>query len=358
MAQVRTAALTNYFEVARFVGLDPLRMLKRARINPAMLADPDRWIARNSVNFVLTESAREANCQSFGLMMAESRSLSHMGAISLLLQHQETVRDSIESMARYHYMLGDTVSASLEDKDPLVAVRINIIPGDSTIERQGIELAMGILYRAIVAVSGGKWRAESVHFMHSVPGDLAVHRRVFGCPLVFDASFHGFVCTPASLDLRNAMADPEMARYAASYLDRLAPDAAGAPMEQQVRRSLDLMLPLGRATLEQVAENLGMPARTLQRLLEKEGHSFATLLGGVRRELVLDYLTNSSHSLGEIARMIGYSTPSSFNRWFYSEFGLTPSAWRAGERPPEPDFPGEPAALPPRPKPAPGARPH
>jgi AraC-like DNA-binding protein len=66
----------------------------------------------------------------------------------------------------------------------------------------------------------------------------------------------------------------------------------------------------------------------------------------VRREQAIDYLTNSAHPLGEVARLIGYSTPSSFNRWFYSKFGLAPSAWRAGERPPEPDYRESPAAVP------------
>lgn len=357
MAQVRTAALTNYIEVARFVGLDPYRMLKRARISPAMLDDPDRRIALSSADTLLTESARASSCQSFGLMMAATRTLSQMGAISLLLRHQETVGAVVDTLSRYRQLLGDGPVTTLTDRGPLVAIRVG--PDDGSIGRQGIELAMGILFRAIRTVSGDKWLPQSVHFTHSAPGDPAIHNRVFGCPLVFDSDFNGFLATRASLDMRNILAEPEMARYAATYLDRLAPDASGTATEQRVRRSLDVMLPLGRATLEQVAENLGMPARTLQRLLEKEGHSFGAVLGEVRREQAVGYLTHSTHPLGEIARLVGYSTPSSFNRWFYSEFGLTPSAWRAGERPPEPDLPEVPAGgLPRRGKRAPRPRPH
>ena len=46
---VRTQALTNYFEVARFVGLDPYDMLRRFRISPAILADPDATLPSNAV---------------------------------------------------------------------------------------------------------------------------------------------------------------------------------------------------------------------------------------------------------------------------------------------------------------------
>jgi AraC-like DNA-binding protein len=290
-------------------------------------------------------------------MMAATRTLSQMGAISLLLRHQETVGGVVEALSHYRHLLGDGPITTMAGQGPLVAIRVGA--NDGSIDRQGIELAMGILFRAIVAVSGDKWRPESVHFTHSAPGDPAVHNRVFGCPLVFDSDFNGYLATRVSLEVRNVLAEPEMARYAATYLARLAPEFSAATIEQRVRRSLDVMLPLGRATLEQVAENLGMPARTLQRLLEKEARNFGAILGEVRREQALDYLTNSSRPLGEVARLIGYSTPSSFNRWFYSEFGLTPSAWRAGERPAEADLPEIPlSGLPRRGKAAPRPRPN
>lgn len=335
MAQIRAAALTNYVEVARFVGLDPFRMLKRARINPAMLDDPDHWIALSSAASLLADSAAESHCQSFALMMAANRTLSQMGAISLLMRHQETVRGTIETLGRYSYLLGDNVPAQIVAHGADLAVEVGPYSGE--IGRQGTELAMGILFRAFVVISGGLWHPQSVHFTHSAPDDPATHHRVFGCPLVFDSDFNGFLVTPASLEIRNALAEPEMARYAATYLDGLAPEFSGDTIEQRVRRSLDLILPLGRASLDQVAEHLGMTARTLQRGLEKEGFSFGAVLGAVRRELTIAHLANPALPLGEVAHRVGYASPSSFNRWFYAEFGLTPSAWRAGDRPPERD---------------------
>jgi AraC-like DNA-binding protein len=333
MAQVRAASLTNYFQVARFVGLDANAMLKRARINPAMLGDPDGRLPRSAVNFLLTESARESNCISFGLMMTETRTLAQLGPIALALRHQDSMRGVIDALSRYQHLMGDTLALSLEERGEEVAFKLGVIDGTGSIERQGMELAMGILYRAMVEVAGGQWRARAVHFRHPAPGDLSVHKRVFGVPLVFDSDFNGFMTTNAALDARYGTTDTEMARYAEIYLDLLAPSPFAASVTEQVRNSLSLMLPLGRATLEQISENLAMPPRTLQRLLDKEGHSFASLLNTVRREKAEDYLTHSSHSVGEIARMTGYSTPSSFARWFYTEFGVTPASWRAGDRP-------------------------
>ena len=81
-----------------------------------------------------------------------------------------------------------------------------------------------------------------------------------------------------------------MARHAQRYLDMLVPDPADGSITERARRSLYLLLPAGRATLEQVGDNLGLHPRALQRLLDKEGRTFATLLNEVRRELALRYL--------------------------------------------------------------------
>jgi AraC-like DNA-binding protein len=48
----------------------------------------------------------------------------------------------------------------------------------------------------------------------------------------------------------------------------------------------------------------------------------------VRRDLVLRYMENPRYSLSRIADLLGYSVPSSFTRWFTTQFGTAPAAWR------------------------------
>jgi AraC-like DNA-binding protein len=51
-------------------------------------------------------------------------------------------------------------------------------------------------------------------------------------------------------------------------------------------------------------------------------------LNSVRRELVQRYMENQQYSLQVVGRQLGFSTPSSFTRWFSAEFGMAPRAWR------------------------------
>jgi AraC-like DNA-binding protein len=327
LPQVRAAALTNYFEVARFVGLDPYEMLRRQGISPQSVTDPDQPIATGPVSRLLEDSARMSGCMSFGLLMAETRSAFSVGPVSLLLQHERSARAIIEALVRYQAMLGEAFAFSLEESGDVVIFRTDIVGGLAG--PQAIELMMAITYKLISAFASGSWCPEVAHFVHDPPADLSVHRRIFDCPLVFASDFNGFVCSAWSMDSPNPAAQPIMAEHARRYLDMLAPAPEDGSVVTRARRSLQLLLPAGRASLEQVGANLGLHPRALQRLLEKEGQTYASLLNEVRRELALRYLSSSRRSVTSVAEMIGYATPSAFARWFSAEFGMSPAAWRS-----------------------------
>ena len=329
MPHVRAVSLTNYVEVARFVGLDPAGMLRRAGIDPAELADPEHPLDAGRVTALLEASARESDCPVFGLLMAESRSVASVGAVGLLLKHQGTAREVVDAVVQYQRLLTEVLAISVEGLEDMTIIRTELAAGIGGV--QPAEYVMGLVCRIVSELTGGRWHPESAHFLHDPPGGLGVHRRIFQCALVFRSDFNGFVCPTASLDAPNPAADSIMASHARRYLDMLVPEPTEGSITQRARRSIYLLAPEGRATLDQVGENLGVPARTLQRLLEKEGRTFATLLNEVRRELALRYLSSSTHSITAIAHMTGYAAPSSFTRWFTAEFGMAPAAWRAEE---------------------------
>lgn len=89
------------------------------------------------------------------------------------------------------------------------------------------------------------------------------------------------------------------------------------------------MLPGGRLSIEQVAQELALSKRTLQRRLKDIGTSFQEELSVVRKELALHYLEHSRVSNTEIAYLLGYDDPNSFFRAFQAWNGTTPESVRS-----------------------------
>jgi AraC-like DNA-binding protein len=98
---------------------------------------------------------------------------------------------------------------------------------------------------------------------------------------------------------------------------------------EQVKDAIRRSLAGKRPTLQNVAHELGLGARTLQRRLTDGGISFQQLVEDTRRELARHYLKQSAVELNETAFLLGFGDANSFFRAFQIWEGVSPGEWRA-----------------------------
>jgi AraC-like DNA-binding protein len=337
-AFVRAATLKHYIEVAQDLGLNPGEMLRSVGLTPVMLNDPEFMLPVEAALTLLERSAQLSSCQAFGLRMAEARRMSDIGAVSLLLSHQRTLRDMLLTSIEYRHLLNRSLAMNLETMGKMVVIREEVMAEAGVAKRQGTELAIGILFRTCKSVMGSLWNPLSVHFSHEAPDSEKEHARFFRCRVVFDAEFDGIVCSKQDIDQLNPQADPAMVGYARQFMDSMA-GANEHSVIFDVRKAIYLLMPVGRATIHQVAYAQSVSVRTLQRELDEVGLTFSELLNAVRRELALRYMENRNYSLQRVGMMIGYTVPTSFTRWFSTEFGCSPREWRSRSKQAASDLP-------------------
>jgi len=337
-AFVRAATLKHYIEVAQSLGLNPSKMLRNAGLSPSMLNDPEFLLPLEAALKLLESSADHSSCPTFGLRMAEARRMSDIGVVSLLLSHQRTLRDMLHTSIEYRHLLNRTLAMNLETVGKLVLIREEVMAEAGVPKRQATELAIGILHRTCKSVMGSLWNPSSVHFSHEAPASQKEHARFFRCRVVFDAEFDGIVCSKEDIDLPNPQADPAMVGYARQFMDSMAGGNEHSVIFD-VRKAIYLLLPVGRATIHQVAYAQAVSVRTLQRELDEVGLTFSALLNAVRRELALRYMENRNYSLQRVGMMLGYTVPTSFTRWFSAEFGCSPREWRSRSKQAGSDLP-------------------
>jgi AraC-like DNA-binding protein len=324
---IRAAALSNFGEIAQQMGLTPRALLREVGLDPRVLNAPDTRVPASAVTGVLEIAAGRSGCDTFGLRMAESRRLADFGVVSLLIAHQPTLREALDAIIRYRHLLNDALVIQVEEEGELFILRQELVIEPPTPMRQAHELAIGALFRMFSWLLGPRWRPYSICFMHPPPADLSVHRRVFGADVQFDSEFTGIVCASADLDRPNPAGDPRLAQYARQFVEGMGANGARS-CTRQVREAAYLMMPLGRASITQIAHAIGLNVRTVQRRLAAEDTQFSQLLDDVRRDLSVRYLANPNYSMTEISRMLDYDCLSSFTRWFTGEFGVAPSQWR------------------------------
>jgi AraC-like DNA-binding protein len=153
----------------------------------------------------------------------------------------------------------------------------------------------------------------------------------FGCPVRFGAGRNAMVFRDVDLDRPFVTHNEELATMIGAQLEsELGRRNWDADPCERVRRSLRGGLAGRRPTLEEVAKELGLGTRSLQRRLSESGTTFQALLEEVRREMAHRHLQQPNLEFNEVAFLLGYEDTNSFFRAFQGWEGKTPSEWRSG----------------------------
>jgi AraC-like DNA-binding protein len=323
---IRSASLTNYAEVARASGLDPERMLREFDLPLRCLQEPEIKIPIDAVRRLLESSAERSGVEAFGLRMAETRRLSNLGPLGLVMREQPTLRLAVQKLVGYANRLNAALFLTLEEIGDVIVLREEVIVGGSGSVRQSTELAIGVVFRALQALLGPNWKPRRVCFAHDPPADRSAHERVFGRIVEFGHDFNGIVCSRGDLDIANPNADPAMARYAEQLFETTHGGPSGTLGE--VRQLVVMLLGTGECTIERVAQHLGLDRRTVHRHLAREGQTFSGVVDAVRRELATRYLKDSHRTLADVSGLLGFAAPSGFSRWYRRQFDAQPSQRR------------------------------
>jgi AraC-like DNA-binding protein len=154
--------------------------------------------------------------------------------------------------------------------------------------------------------------------LHRVDGDNQRYENFFACPVKFGARHNRLFFRAEDLDQPFITHNPDLLELIAPQLEAdLKQHLAGRSLRDQVKGILKRRLAGQPPRLEDIAIELRMSARTLQRKLLEEGVTFHALMEEARREMAQHYLRQPSFELNETAYLLGYEDPNSFIRAFH-----------------------------------------
>ena len=96
----------------------------------------------------------------------------------------------------------------------------------------------------------------------------------------------------------------------------------------RVQKKLCQLIPSGQSSLENVVEEFGISARTVQRNLAVENIKFNQIVKSIQKIMAFNYLESKELSIEEIAYLVGYTETSSFYRAFKGWIGKTVLQYR------------------------------
>ncbi|MGA0600572.1 AraC family transcriptional regulator [Caulobacter sp. KR2-114] len=325
---IRSGLLAAYRDAAKSVGLEPTLMLRRANLPQDPQLDPDTSVPEDRVRTLLSNSAAAAQRDDFGLLVGLSFRLSMKGPLGLLVKEQPTVRKAIDVLARYMSQQTNTVDIQVEEFDGALVFMPVLLSPRSRTDRQMIDFTIARYVQVFRALLGEAWMPQLVGLSHAAPADPGPYHRQFG-RVVFDLPQSSIVLTASDAYRAIPNVDPDMARELTRLVERGRTGAA-IELKDRVAELIARLLPGGDCSVDQVAEHLGVDRRTIHRRLAAEGSSFSELLEETRRQMAQLHLTSTDYPLGDVAHRLGFSSLSTFSRWFRGAFGVTARDYRQG----------------------------
>src|SRR5262245_40453407 len=137
---IRAASLTAFPEIARSFGLRPEALLSSVGIDHRALDDPELRISARAFGQLLELAEQQSKVETFGLRMAETRTLSILGPIGLLIREEPTVRHAIQSLAKYISLHNEAIVLHFAEIADQVVVSLELHLARQQAFRQGVEL--------------------------------------------------------------------------------------------------------------------------------------------------------------------------------------------------------------------------
>ncbi len=327
-ATVRVGPLMGVPAVLRELGREPEPVFDSAGLGLAQFADADTEISYLAASRLLARCVAATGCRHFGLLVGERAGPSSLGVAGFMLRSAPDVGTALRGLVQHLDLHDQGGVATLLVKGGATLLGYAIHQPAAEATDQIYDFSMAVACNIMRGLCGERWNPTEVLLSRRRPQDLAPYRRCFRAPLRFNADQSAVVFPTRWLDHQIPSADPLLHRH----LEREARELhalRNANILGKLRGLLRKSLVAGNCSVTDVARQLCLHERTLNRRLQEEGTSFRNELDGIRYEMARHLLAESAMPIARIASTLNYADVSAFSRAFKRWTGITPAQWRA-----------------------------
>lgn len=251
-----------------------------------------------------------------------------LGVLGYLIWHCETVGELFRTVEQFQRLTLSEAPIAVWRSDGGLSIGQKLYPEEVAL-RHPPEFMVSSFTAMIRARLGDSWSPVEAFFQHGRVPWVSTIRRVFRCPIRFEAPCSGITLhsSDEALPLRDR--DPHLHTYLRQLTESLLESMPKRPpWTSAVMRRLAAAELAELPDLESMGRTLGMSGRTLQRRLCGEGRRYGELLEGLRIDHAKRFLVAGSCSVTEIADHLGYAGVDTFSRAFRRWTGQSPLSWR------------------------------
>lgn len=304
------------------LGFNIPQLMKSVGISPTILTEPQAMLNTNDY-FAFWQAVEQTNLDpllAFKLLDGNNQAGNEF--ILLAMLHSGNFSEALQRLARYKAMVCPQ-SVVVQEKQDEVWVQSYWQYSEQPEPKMITDMFFGAVQHILQRSQLEAPKPKRIELQRSsITQGYAEH---FGCEIRLNSRGNALIYAKNDLMLPLVHSNPELMALFGHQQDFASiPTNLASQIRQEIRQGLNGDKP----TIEQIAKQLFITPRTLQRRLKAEGLSFAQLLEEERASIAEQLLTTPEMSISEIAFYLGYQEVHSFSRAFRQWKGISPAVWR------------------------------
>lgn len=268
----------------------------------------------------------------FGLHFGETLQVAALGIVGAVVRNSRTAGEAIKNCAAYVQLMTDLFDTRIRNKKHTFTIQFSPAKDKQAAYpvmcKQLMDLSMAFVLHELDGLLFTKIRPMVAELPYEEK-DEAEYERVLRCTRLKNGKNYILEFDNAFWEEPIISANFELQTFLLQKIAELGPrteteESLGSRIVGLLRSNTYLGIP----TLQEVAANLHMSPRSLQRKLQLEGNSYQDLAESVRKSMAIHYLNQGDYPVKEISYMLGYNELSAFSRAFKKWTGLTPQDFR------------------------------
>ncbi len=312
-------------------GLDSQAIFSHEGVSLDKLKENNARIDNVKLNNICLQAQQLSNDPYFSLRLANCMKPCVLDTLGLSLSVSQHVYDALKRFTRFSSYLNDGINAFLHESKTEVALSINAKSHHEKVTSLHIEATFSAVFKILKSISGDNFKVKSLHFRHAFNFDHKPLEDFYDCPVFFSSDNNKIIFERIGTFDNYCYSNSTLTSKLDEWLEEYLLTHSNNLTSNKVKNNLLKQPNLESIDQQDVAEQLGLSIRMLQRRLKEENTSYTKLLDECRQKIAFKLIRDDNLSLTKLTSMLGFAEQTNFTRAFKRWSGTTPHQYRTNK---------------------------
>jgi len=331
LGQTSVPAVKQYLQLAAEQALDIATICHDIGLKQTLLSDNSQHITGLLFQQLISALLAQSHDELFGLHTAKHVQPGSYSVLGYISMNCENLGQAISKIQPFEKLVGDMGTTTLRQLGDKIKISWHCQFTDPTVKRHMVDNCLASWLTFARYLVGQESNPNELLLARKQPAlsQQNEYQAVFKCPVSYGQSENAIIFDKALLALPLNKGDQQLLSTLESHAQSLISDLTReTDWITLLQNTVAKALKNGNFHQQDIAQQYGISAKTLQRRLAAIGLSFQALLNETRLNIAKQHLAENCLNLNQISIELGFTEPRSFYRWFNKLTKQTPGDYR------------------------------